>query len=108
VADHILCGGDAAGMITPLCGNGMAMAIQAGKLLSEHVAAYFLEHLNRNFLETQYAKTWQQHFDKRLQTGRLVQKLFGRKILSEVAVGSLQFMPGVLQAIIKRTHGEPF
>jgi len=35
VEDHMLMTGDAAGMITPLCGNGMAMAIRASKIVSE-------------------------------------------------------------------------
>ena len=34
VSNHILMCGDAAGMITPLCGNGMAMAIHSAKILS--------------------------------------------------------------------------
>lgn len=108
IADHILCGGDAAGMITPLCGNGMAMAIQGGKLLTEHIFAYFQQHRNRSFLEKHYAQAWQQQFNRRLQTGRVVQKLFGRKLLSEMAVGAMQVMPGVLQAVMQRTHGQPF
>ena len=35
VEEHILMSGDAAGLITPLCGNGMAMAIRSAKILSE-------------------------------------------------------------------------
>ena len=31
VENHILMAGDAAGMITPVCGNGMAIAIHSGK-----------------------------------------------------------------------------
>jgi flavin-dependent dehydrogenase len=32
VEEHVLLAGDAAGMITPLCGNGMSMAMHAGKI----------------------------------------------------------------------------
>jgi flavin-dependent dehydrogenase len=35
VRDHILMIGDAAGMIPPLCGNGMAMAVHAAKFAGE-------------------------------------------------------------------------
>ena len=41
VQDHILMCGDAAGMIHPLCGNGMAMAIHSAKIASELVIDYF-------------------------------------------------------------------
>ncbi len=108
VTDHILCGGDAAGLITPLCGNGMAMAIQAGKMLTQHISEYFTGHRNREMLEQTYSQAWNNQFKTRLQTGRLVQGLFGRKILSEIAVGSLQHLPPVLQFIMKQTHGKPF
>lgn len=37
VYQHILMTGDAAGMITPLCGNGMAIAIHTAKLCAEAV-----------------------------------------------------------------------
>ncbi len=35
VEQHILMAGDSAGLIHPLCGNGMAMAVHSAKLLSE-------------------------------------------------------------------------
>ncbi len=44
VENHVLFIGDAAGMITPLCGNGMSMALHASKIASEIIVA---------FLETQ-------------------------------------------------------
>ncbi len=45
--------GDAAGMITPLCGNGMAMAIHSAKILSEYLIRYCGERsYSRENLET--------------------------------------------------------
>jgi flavin-dependent dehydrogenase len=41
VQDHILMLGDAAGLIHPLSGNGMAMAIHSAKLASEAVLNYY-------------------------------------------------------------------
>ena len=40
VEAHILMTGDAAGMITPLCGNGMAMAIHSAKIVSDLLVKY--------------------------------------------------------------------
>ncbi|HSI90537.1 MAG TPA: FAD-dependent monooxygenase, partial [Adhaeribacter sp.] len=108
VENHILCTGDAAGLITPLCGNGMAMAIHSGKLVTEALLAYFNRHQNRQLLEKEYAQVWQQQFGQRLQTGRLVQKLFGREILSEITVGALQNMPAAVRFLMRQTHGQPF
>ncbi|KAA3439908.1 NAD(P)/FAD-dependent oxidoreductase [Rufibacter hautae] len=106
--DHVLMSGDAAGLITPLCGNGMAMAIHSAKLLSEQVLLFLNGQQTRTQLENIYSKAWQRQFGARLQTGRLVQRLFGRPVLSELAVTSLKYLPGAVGAIMRRTHGKPF
>ncbi|WP_205500160.1 NAD(P)/FAD-dependent oxidoreductase [Rufibacter psychrotolerans] len=106
--DHVLMSGDAAGLITPLCGNGMAMAIHSAKLLSEQVLLFLNGQQTRSQLEAGYTRQWNRHFGARLQTGRLVQRLFGQPVLSELAVATLQQFPAALTAIMRRTHGQPF
>ncbi|MGL1887957.1 MAG: NAD(P)/FAD-dependent oxidoreductase [Reichenbachiella sp.] len=87
VEDHVLMCGDAAGMITPLCGNGMAMAIRSADMLSSLLIEFGKnDKLNREVLEEQYTKTWQKEFALRLRIGRNFQKLFGGKWNSEMAV----------------------
>ncbi|MDX5346933.1 MAG: NAD(P)/FAD-dependent oxidoreductase [Hymenobacteraceae bacterium] len=108
VEQHILMSGDAAGMITPLCGNGMAMAIHGAKLLSEQLLHYFRNGQNRQHLEQAYRQAWQQQFSRRLQTGRTIQHLFGSTILSEAAVGLLKRTPFAVNLLMKQTHGKPF
>lgn len=44
IENHVLCVGDAAGMITPLCGNGMSMALHGSKIAAEIIPSY-LENL---------------------------------------------------------------
>lgn len=106
--ERVLMAGDAAGLITPLCGNGMAMAIHSGKLLSEQVLGFLDGKQTRQQMEMAYASYWKNQFGARLQTGRLVQRLFGHPVLSELAVASLQRFPVATQAIMRRTHGQPF
>ncbi|NDK56795.1 NAD(P)/FAD-dependent oxidoreductase [Pontibacter sp. BT213] len=108
VENHLLLCGDAAGMITPLCGNGMAMAIHAGKLASEQIALYFTNGHNRPQLEANYSQAWKKQFEKRLQLGRTVQHLFGHPVLSEVTVKTLKHLPAALQLLMRQTHGQPF
>jgi flavin-dependent dehydrogenase len=105
VEDHILYCGDSAGMISPLCGNGMAMAIHAAKVLSETIIEQFP---NRNAIEQRYQYRWRKLFENRLLAGRLTQKLFGKSVLSELAIKSLKTVPSLTNRIIKRTHGNPF
>ena len=108
IEDHMLLCGDAAGMITPLCGNGMAMALHAGKLAAEQVALYFRSGRDRQQLELNYSRAWKKQFERRLQVGRAVQHLFGHPLLSEVAVSSLRKLPAALRLIMRQTHGQPF
>src|SRR5690606_9835880 len=51
VEDHMLMVGDAAGMITPLCGNGMSMALLAGKLAAEQVHEFLSGKISRKEME---------------------------------------------------------
>ncbi len=108
VENHMLMCGDAAGMITPLCGNGMAMAIHAGKIATEHVLHYFENGRNRQLLEQNYTHAWKKQFEQRLTLGRTVQHLFGSPVLSEMAVGVLRHVPAAVQLLMRQTHGQPF
>jgi menaquinone-9 beta-reductase len=109
VENHILMSGDAAGMITPLCGNGMAMAIHSAKILSGKVIDYLNDkNKNRQKLEEDYTKEWNNLFAERLWTGRKIQALFGKEIISEIAVGACKNIKPLAKYVMHRTHGKPF
>lgn len=109
VEDHLLFCGDSAGMITPLCGNGMAIAIHSAKILAESIIRHASEqNLNRTDLEQDYIRRWSKEFKWRLRSGRLIQQLFGKPILSELAVSALNNLPALNQMIVKKTHGKVF
>jgi flavin-dependent dehydrogenase len=48
--------GDSVGMIHPLCGNGMAMAIHSAKILSELLGDFFRKIESRAALEKKYTE----------------------------------------------------
>lgn len=109
IENHLLFCGDSAGMITPLCGNGMAMAFHAAKMLSETIIKYAVAgNLKRNAMEEEYRSKWSQEFTFRLKTGRFIQRLFTSPFLAEVAVGSMRNSPALNQMIVKKTHGKAF
>ncbi|MCX2741249.1 NAD(P)/FAD-dependent oxidoreductase [Pontibacter anaerobius] len=108
VENHMLMCGDAAGMITPLCGNGMAMAIHGAKIVTDQVLLYFAGDRSRQELEQHYTLAWKKQFAGRLRLGRTVQQLFGGPLLSEAAVGLLKLAPPAVQLIMRQTHGRPF
>lgn len=108
VADHVLFAGDAAGMIAPLCGNGMAMAIHAGKVLAVLVSAFCQQRLTRASLEVEFARAWHGRFARRLWYGRQVQRMFGHPAASAFVVDVLLRSSPLASALVRRTHGGVF
>jgi flavin-dependent dehydrogenase len=108
IGQHLLMSGDAAGMITPLCGNGMALAIHSAKVVSELVHQFLQGAINRSQLENQYAQQWRALFAKRLWAGRQIQNLFGSEWASNIAVNLARYTPSIAQFLVKQTHGDEF
>ncbi len=109
IEDHLLFCGDSAGMITPLCGNGMAIAFNSAKILSECIMQSGGSHnFNRQALEQNYKTRWTNEFSVRLTSGRVLQSLFGNPFLSEMAIATLKTLPALNQIIVKKTHGKVF
>jgi menaquinone-9 beta-reductase len=108
VENHIIMAGDAAGMIAPLCGNGMAMAIHGGMLAGKFAAQFCHGQLSRNEMEASYSKAWRRAFAQRLSFGRQVQRLFGNKSLSHMAVKMILHSKPLSNFIMRKTHGDFF
>jgi flavin-dependent dehydrogenase len=107
VVNHVLMCGDTAGLIHPLCGNGMAMAIHAAKIASEKICRFFQEDsYSRSQLESDYTKIWQQTFAGRLRLGRRLQNVLLNPFLADRLMGLATLNPRLLGSIIKRTHGQ--
>ncbi len=107
VQEHILMVGDSAGLIHPLCGNGMAMAIHSAKLVSETLLKGDITTWERRDIEEHYIKTWKKTFSKRLAFGSVLQHILLNNSLSKIASNTIARMPWLLQKIIKTTHGKP-
>ena len=100
--------GDSAGSITPLCGNGMSMAMHASKLAFEQVDLFLQKKINRTEMETQYQQAWKQQFSTRLATGRIIQSMFGKTATSNFLVNTMNLLPFLATPLIKATHGKAF
>jgi len=108
VYDHLLLIGDAAGMIAPLCGNGMSMALHGSKIAFEHIHLFLQNKIPRWQMEEDYISDWQKQFSKRLKTGRMVQRFFGSVLLSDLLISALKPFPSLTDKLITHTHGQPF
>lgn len=108
VENHILMCGDTAGLIHPLCGNGMAMAIHSAKIASEYIHTYLIDnHYDRSQLEADYDREWNINFKHRLWMGRQMQSLFLNEKRSNLALKAAVTSPLLLRKLIKSTHGKP-
>jgi flavin-dependent dehydrogenase len=112
VDNHIFMSGDTAGMIAPLCGNGMTMAIHSAKILSEKIIAHYKSGNftadNRANLEANYTQSWNLQFAQRLWVGRQLQRLFGNNNTTALTLHLLNGLPPVSRYLISKTHGKPF
>ena len=108
VENHIIMCGDTAGMIHPLCGNGMGMAIRSAQLASHLIIDYLQGKIeSREILEYQYAKRWKKTFNIRLKVGHTMAYLFRQDWLAPKLLRLLSWFPFLIPKIIKMTHGKP-
>jgi flavin-dependent dehydrogenase len=108
IEDHVLMIGDAAGMITPLCGNGMSMALHAGKIAAGQIHEFLKGTISREQMEQNYSAQWNRLFSKRLRTGRMLQRLLNDPRLTNLVIGLGRYFPSLIKTLVKKTHGSPF
>jgi len=94
----IMMAGDAAGLIPPLCGNGMAMAVHSAHLLAQHI-------IGKDPDPQTYQRLWNRHFSTRLTMGRALQLSFGNSWLTESVLRLIGNSDRIARKIIHLTHG---
>jgi len=92
--------GDAAGLITPLCGNGMSLALQT--------ASIFAKAFDKKDPLNHYRQEWNKQIASRLAWGRWIQKGFGNPTISEILIGTANTFPAVGSYLVGKTHGKRF
>ena len=108
IEDYVIMCGDTAGLITPLCGNGMAMAIHSGKLLAEIIIQKKARPDLRREVQVLYKFEWNRWFSNRLMWGRNLQLLFGNHSLSNATLALAKSVPMLARKLISKTHGKSF
>jgi len=108
VENHMIMSGDSAGMIHPLCGNGMSMAIQSAQIASKLILNYLDgQILSRKQLENEYISKWNKQFKWRLKAGHFIAMLFRNDKMANFLLQVVRRIPFLLPIIIKQTHGKP-
>jgi flavin-dependent dehydrogenase len=109
VVNDVLMAGDAAGLVVPLVGDGIAMALEGGMLAAETTAAFLEGHLSGMGLKDHYHRAWEDRFARRLRLGRVLQALMLRPMWFQLALTLLNLTPVVGRYLITNTRGgDPF
>ncbi len=104
----MLMAGDSAGMIAPLAGNGMAMAIHGGYMASSWVHQYLNNKIGLETMYNNYAKAWKHQFSNRFRSGKFIQDhLFFKPSVQQIIVPFAKTFPFLGKQIIGMTHGKP-
>ncbi|MEP7291113.1 MAG: NAD(P)/FAD-dependent oxidoreductase [Chloroflexota bacterium] len=100
----VLMVGDAAGMVAPLAGDGMAMALHSGKLAATFIDRYLSQQLTAPELKNQYTCTWNNHFHSRLRLGRVLQSVILRPALLTPGLRLLNLLPALGNFLMTHTR----
>ncbi len=97
--------GDSAGMITPFCGDGMAMALQSAEMAIPLVTGFLQGNLSERDLKRQYTSIWNREFRTRLQIGRLLHASFINAGIANLGVSLCDTFPALARGFIQATRG---
>ena len=97
--------GDTAGMIAPLCGDGMAMALRGAELAVPHAADFLRGRRSAAAFRTDYAAAWSRAFGMRLHLGRWMHRGYARPAVAQAVVLACRLAPGLGRWLIRQTRG---
>jgi 2-polyprenyl-6-methoxyphenol hydroxylase-like FAD-dependent oxidoreductase len=99
--------GDAAGMITPMCGNGQSMALKSAVLLSRLISESSIPQSREDFhaLAAQWNLLWKKEFGRRMAWGRRLQRIVFRRFMAEIAIRFVRYMPALSGFLARATRG---
>lgn len=104
-ADGMLFLGDTAGMIPPLAGNGMSMAIHSATIAANLAHRHFIGNLDRNEIGLRYESEWNSAFSSRLRMARTLQSIMEKPGMTAFSMAAFQAFPGLFRLAVSQTHG---
>jgi flavin-dependent dehydrogenase len=104
VEHDILMVGDSAGLIAPLAGNGMSMALRGGQLAAQRLEHYLTGKLTADDLRRVYPADWRREFGLRLRLGRLLQAVMLRPTWTEQGVRLVRALPPIGGYMVAHTR----
>jgi menaquinone-9 beta-reductase len=97
--------GDAAGLIAPLCGDGMAMALCGGEQAATCASDFLRGRIDAQTFRREYRETWSREFAGRTRLGRMLQRAYLNASVARVGMGVLNRLPLLMRWMIRATRG---
>lgn len=108
VLNEVLMVGDAAGMIAPLAGDGIAMALKGGSLVGKYVLDFLNGSLSTDQLINDYQRSWQKRFAARLRLSYRLQEIMLRPNLANFTLRVIRAIPALGHYLVAKTRGVEF
>jgi len=102
--DDVCMVGDAAGMIAPLCGDGMGMALQTADLAAP-LLDRFLRERDASPFRHDYRAAWRDAFGQRMRLGRWAHAAAFRPRAAQALIRACRWMPPFARWLIRSTRG---
>lgn len=96
--------GDSAGVIAPLAGDGIGIAIESGKLIADLFSKKRKENSSDETLYTLYNSKWNKSFLKRIKTAKIIQSLILKKKGRRAGALILKLFPSLLPYLVNSTR----
>jgi flavin-dependent dehydrogenase len=104
LVNDVLMAGDAAGLIAPLAGDGIAMALHGGSLAADHCAGFLSGHFPARALRRRYVAHWQREFSAQLRLGRFLQAIMLRPAWLAHGLRLLNAVPPLGRYVLTHTR----
>jgi flavin-dependent dehydrogenase len=97
--------GDTVGMIAPMCGDGMAMALHGAALAAPLADDYLSGLATRADFDRAYGEVWRETFGQRLALSRHLHRAYTRPAVTRAALHGLRLFPSAGDWFIRKTRG---
>ena len=107
VEGDVLLAGDSAGLIPPLAGNGISMALCGGCMAADALTTFLSGISPAAQVRAEYATAWKKRFGSRLRLGSLLQPLLFCPPAAALAIPIFNHLPGIGRYLMNQTREPP-
>src|SRR6185436_17835152 len=93
VINDVIMAGDAAGLIAPLAGDGIAMALHSGQIAGSFASRFLNSEISGERFFQAVASAWRSQFQARLRLSWALQPLMFHPVLSSIALNIIRSAP---------------